>query len=299
MQTRSFGRTGHQTSVAILGAYALADATPAEAENALELALETGVNQIDVAPSSGRAEELLAPWLRRYRERFFLCCKTLERSFAGAQAELQHSLERMQVEQIDMYQLHAVTSLEELERATRQGGALEAIQAAQMTGVVQHIGITEHGFHAPAVFLEALNRYDFTAVLFPLNSLLYAQPDYRQNVDDLLCQCRDRQVGVMIIKSIARSPWVERQPVYHTGYQPFDDCQEMQKAVNFVLSQDITGLCTAGDLRLLPLVLQACKQFTPLSTTEQEELIAAAIRSPRFITHYLDGVFTPRLRVCL
>ena len=136
MQNRSLGRTGHQTSVAILGGYALADATPAEAENALELVLESGVNQIDVAPSYGHAEELLAPWLRCYRERFFLCCKTLERSSAVAQGELQHSLERLQVEQIDLYQLHAVTNLEELERAMGQGGALEAIQAAQKAGVV-------------------------------------------------------------------------------------------------------------------------------------------------------------------
>jgi len=285
MQKRRFGRSDHQTSLAILGGYAFKDASAAEVEGALEMAMEAGVNQIDVAPSYGKAEELLGPWLRRYRERFFLCCKTLARKRALVEAELDSSLKRLQVQHIDLYQLHAVTSLEELDEVTRRGGALEAIQAARHAGLVRFIGITGHGFYAPQVFLEALRRFEFDAVLFPLSYVLYANPIYRQSVGDLLQECRQRDVGSMVIKAIARSPWGLQTPVYRVGYQPFCEPDEIQQAVNFALSQDITGLCTAGDLYLQPLIIQACQNFRQLSSEEQEELIASAVN--------IQSIYTP------
>jgi predicted aldo/keto reductase-like oxidoreductase len=242
----------------------------------MEQIIAAGVNHIDVAPSYGIAEKRVGPWLARQRDRFFVGCKTTERSKAGAALELRQSLERLQVDHFDLYQLHAVTSIEELDAVTRPGGALEAAVEARETGLTRSIGITGHGVDSPAIFIEALRRFDFDSVLFPLNFVQYANPTYRRNSEELLRQCRARDVGTMIIKSIARGPWGEQTKTHTTWYQPFTDAEHIQQAVNFVLSQDVTGLCTAGDTRLLPLVLRACENYTAMSESEQESLIATA-----------------------
>jgi len=276
METRRFGRSGHMSTVAVFGAAALSQVTQAEADAAMEQVIAAGVNHIDVAPSYGIAEERLGPWMPRERDRFFLGCKTMERTKAGAAAEMRRSLERLQVESFDLYQIHAITSFEELDSVTRPGGALEAILEARQAGLTRYIGITGHGVNTPAIFLEALRRFDFDSVLFPINFVQYANPVFRQNAEELLRQCDARDVGTMIIKSITSGPWGERTKAYNTWYLPFDDLEHIQQAVNFVLSRPVTGLCTAGDIRLLPLVLQACENYTPMAVAEQEALIASA-----------------------
>jgi len=278
MEKRRFGRTGHTSTGAIFGTAAFWEVTQAEADAAMEQVIAAGVNHIDVAPSYGQAEERLGPWLARERDRFFLGCKTMERSKAGAAAEMRRSLERLQVDALDLYQLHAVTSMEELDQATGPGGALEAILEAREEGLTRFIGITGHGVDAPAVFLEALRRFDFDSVLFPLNFVLYASPVYRRNAEELLRQCRARDVGVMIIRAIAKGPWGDRPKAYNTWYEPFDDAGHIRQAVNFALSQDVTGLCTVADVTVLPLFLEACENFTPMDETEQKALIATANR---------------------
>ena len=276
METRRFGRSGHMSTVAVFGAAALSQVTQAEADAAMEQVIVAGVNHIDVAPSYGIAEERLGPWMPRERDRFFLGCKTMERTKAGAAAEMRRSLERLQVESFDLYQIHAITSFEELDSVTRPGGALEAILEARQAGLTRYIGITGHGVNTPAIFLEALRRFDFDSVLFPINFVQYANPVFRQNAEELLRQCDARDVGTMIIKSITSGPWGERTKAYNTWYLPFDDLEHIQQAVNFVLSRPVTGLCTAGDIRLLPLVLQAFENYTPMAVAEQEALIASA-----------------------
>lgn len=264
------------STLAIFGAAAFYQTTQAEADEAMRQVMAAGVNHIDVAPSYGLAEERLGPWLARERDRFFLGCKTQERTREAAQAELRRSLERLQVDAFDLYQLHAVTTMEELDQVTRPGGALEAILDARDKGLTRFIGITGHGVQAPAVFLEALDRFDFDSVLFALNFVQYADPAFRHRAEQLLCQCHARDVGVMIIKAIARGPWGDRPKVYNTWYQPFEDADQIQAGVRFALSQDVTGLCTAAELSLLPLFLEACQRFRPMDTAEQAALIASA-----------------------
>lgn len=274
MQTRRFGRSQHMSSVAIFGAFAIGEANQKEADAAMEMLIEHGVNHIDVAPSYAEAEARLGPWMARERQRFFLGCKTMERSRAGAEAEMQRSLRRLQVEAFDLYQIHAITTFEELDAVTRTGGALEALVAARQAGLTQFLGITGHGLLAPALFLEALQRFDFDSILFPINFVLFGDQTYRQTTGELLRQCRARDVGTMIIKSIAKGPWGDKQHSATTWYEPFSTLEKIQAGVNFVLTQDVSGLCTAGDLQVLPKVLQACEEFTPLSQPEQEALIA-------------------------
>jgi aryl-alcohol dehydrogenase-like predicted oxidoreductase len=235
--------------------------------------IEHGVNHIDVAPSYGIAEERLGPWLQRERDRFFIGCKTMERTREGAESEMAESLKRLRIETFDLYQIHAITSMAELDQATQSGGALEAAQQARMAGLTKYIGITGHGVDSPAIFCEALQRFDFDSVLFPLNFVQYANPVYRRNSQALLELCQARDVGVMAIKSITRGPWGQQPKSFTTWYEPFDDPEKIQQAVNFALSQPVTGICTAGDVRILPYVLQACEKFTPLAPENQAALV--------------------------
>jgi aryl-alcohol dehydrogenase-like predicted oxidoreductase len=273
LQTRRFGRTGHMSTVAIFGGAAFWEISQQEADRVMELVIASGVNHIDVAPSYGQAEERLGPWMRRERGRFFLGCKTLERTREGAWSELRQSLQRLQSESFDLYQLHAVTSFEELDAVTAPGGALEALVEARQAGLIRHIGITGHGVNAPAIFLEALQRFDFDSIIFPLNFVQAGNPEYYRQTEELIRQCHLKNVGLMVIKSVAQGPWGEKEKTHTTWYEPFTEMDLIQKAVNFVLSHDVTGLCTAGDIRLLPLVLKACENYTPLSLEERQKLV--------------------------
>ena len=279
MERRRFGRTEHRSTVAILGAFAFSQATQAETDEAMEMVIEAGINHIDVAPTYGDAEERLGPWLARERDRFFVGCKTMERSREGAAREMRESLERLQIDAFDLYQLHAVTSMEELEQAMGPDGALQAALEARAEGLTRFIGITGHGWEAPTVFLEALSRFDFDSVLFPVNFVLYADADYRRRAEELLRQCRARDVGTMAIKAIAKGLWEDDEDrPYDTWYKPFDELGRIQQGVDFALSQDVTGLCTVGDPTLLPRFVEACQAFTPLDEGEQEALMATAER---------------------
>jgi predicted aldo/keto reductase-like oxidoreductase len=276
MRTRRFGRTGHESTLAIFGAAAFYEISQEQADRTMELVIRSGINHIDVAPSYGQAEQRLAPWLAADRQRFFLGCKTTERARLGAHNELRRSLEHLQVSNFDLYQFHAVGSMEELDQITQPGGALEAVIKARDEGLVRYIGITGHGLDVPKVFLEALRRFDFDSVLFPLNFILYANLGYRRQAEQLLAPCKSRDIGVMIIKSIARGPWGDKPRKNTTWYEPFSDPVWIQRSIAFALSQPVTGICTPGDVTLLPLVLEACENFSPYSEGEQEATIARA-----------------------
>jgi aryl-alcohol dehydrogenase-like predicted oxidoreductase len=273
METRRFGRTGHMSTIAIFGAAAFSQISQEEADKAIELIIEAGVNHIDVAPSYGQAELRIGPWMPRERGRFFLGCKTTERTKEGAWKELRESIKRLQTERFDLYQCHAITTMEELDAVTMKGGALEAFVEAREQGLTKYLGITGHGFNAPQIYLEALRRFDFDTVLFPLNFVQLANPEFRKYAEELVATCKARDVGTMIIKSITKGPWGDKPHTATTWYEPFHNMDEIQKGVNFSLSYDVTGICTPGDTRVLPLVLEACKNFTQLRQDEMEEMI--------------------------
>jgi aryl-alcohol dehydrogenase-like predicted oxidoreductase len=192
----------------------------------------------------------------------------------GADAELHRSLARLRTDRLDLYQLHAVTTFDELDAVTGPGGALETLLEARENGSVRWLGITGHGVHVPAVFLEALRRFPFDSVLFPLNFVQMGNPAYRRDAEALLTRCRELDVGTMIIKSVTRGPWGGHEETRATWYRPFEAPADIQRAVDFVLSHDVTGICTAGDIGLLPLVLDACERFTPMDEVTREDLIA-------------------------
>jgi aryl-alcohol dehydrogenase-like predicted oxidoreductase len=263
------------STVAIFGAAAFWEISQDQADLVMEQVIGAGINHIDVAPSYGQAEQRLGPWMRRERGRFFVGCKTMERTHEGAWKELHQSLKLLQSEMFDLYQLHAVISFEELDAVTAPGGALEALVEAKRSGLIRHIGITGHGVDAPAIYLEALRRFDFDTVTFPLNFVQAGNAKYYLDAKELIRQCHNQDVGIMVIKSLAQGPWGEKEQTATTWYEPFSGMEEIQNGINFVLSHDVTGICTAGDIHVLPMVLKACENVVPLSPEERDKLIEA------------------------
>jgi len=273
MEKRRFGRTEHMSTLAVFGGAALGKIDQALADKTIQQVIDAGINHIDIAPSYGQAELRLGPWMPEIRKDFFLGCKTTQRGKDAAVKEFNQSLKRLQVENFDLYQLHAVTSLADLDACTMKGGSLEGVIEMRDQGLTHHIGITGHGMDAPEVFIEALSRFDFDTVLFPIYPALFGNEAYRTKALELLDLCEKKDVGVMTIKSFAKEPWGDREHNYHTWYVPFKEQQVIQANINFVLSHKLTHICTPGDHRLLGMAIDACENFRPLTPEEQNTLI--------------------------
>ena len=278
MQQRRLGRLGHQSSVLIYGAAALAEVDQDTADASIRLALGAGINHFDVAASYGQAELRLGPWMGRIRDRIFLATKTGLRDRDGAWAQVNRSLERLETDRVDLIQVHAVGDLEELDLVTRQGGSLEAVVRAREEGLVSYIGITGHGHQAPATHLEALARFPFDTVLTPLNYVLGQDPAYLADYQALVAEVQAQDVGLMIIKAASRRNWPEQTGrAYTTWYEPFDDQDRITAAVAWVLShEEVTGIATPGDVRLLPLVIEAERHLGEVSRDEAAAVLAGA-----------------------
>jgi len=276
MEQRRLGRIGHMSSVVLFGAASLGNVTQDEADQSIQYALDAGINHFDTAASYGESELRMGPWMPKIRKQIFLATKTGERQREGAIREIESSLQRLQVDQLDLIQLHAVTSFAELDKLTAKGGALEAAIEAKEQGLAKHIGITGHDHIAPAVHLEALRRFPFDSVLTPLNFILYNNAEYRKNFDALAAETKRQDVGLMVIKAVARGPWTGERK-YATWYEPFDEQSYIDQCVAFVLTHpELTGLASAGDIHLLPKIVEAVKTYKPMTTVQQEELMATA-----------------------
>lgn len=284
MQTRRLGRTGHNSTLAIFGGVALMNQTQETADAALDRMRAAGVNHIDIAPSYGDAEQRLGPWLEHHRDRFFLSCKTEQRTRDGAERELHGSLERLRTDFIDVYQFHAVATHEELDALLDpRDGAIHAFTAARDQKLIGDIGITTHGMLAPGVLLAALERFDFATIMFPVNARLYADAEYRRDAERVLALAADRDVGVMAIKAVAERPWHEGEPHSGPWYKPDNDPAEIARGVRFTLSQPVTCIVTPGNLGWLDRTLDAVAAFEPMDDAEQAALIEArAGREPIF-----------------
>jgi predicted aldo/keto reductase-like oxidoreductase len=278
VQQRRLGRLVHESSVLIYGAAALAEVDQDTADASIQLALDAGINHFDVAASYGDAELRLGPWMPDIRDRIFLATKTGLRDRDEAWAQINHSLERLGTDHVDLIQVHAVGDLEELDLVTRPGGSLEAVVRARAEGLAGAVGITGHGHQAPATHLEALRRFPFDTVLSPLNYVLGQDPEYLADYQALAAEVQARDVGLMIIKAASRRNWPEPEGhSYATWYEPFDDQERIGAAVAWVLSHpEVTGIATPGDVQLLPLVIEAERRLADTGRAEAESVLAHA-----------------------
>ena len=279
MEQRRLGRSGHQSSVLIYGAAALAEVDQDTADASIRLALDGGINHFDVAASYGDAELRLGPWMPDIRGRIFLATKTGLRDRDAAWAQINQSLERLQTDHVDLIQVHAVGDLGELDLVTRPGGSLEAVVRARDEGLAGAVGITGHGHQAPATHLEALRRFPFDTVLTPLNWVLGQDLAYLADYQALVTEIQAQDAGLMIIKVASRRNWPEgpNGRGYTTWYEPFDDQERVGAAVAWVLAHpEVTGIATPGDVRLLPLVIAAERCLGEIGLAEAEEVLGRA-----------------------
>lgn len=256
-----FGRSGHFSTRTILGAAAFYSATQEETDAMMELALSHGINHVDVASSYGQAEIRLGDWIRRNGRPFFLATKVKERTAASAMEELSRSLQKLNVDYVDLWQFHGLTDPQEWEIAMGPGGVLEAALEARRQGLIRYIGVTGHGLQTAKMHRLALERFDFDSVLLPYSYILAQNPSYQADVEALFAICRSRNVAIQTIKAVTRSPWGDGPRGFTTWYRPLEDQSEIDLAVHWVLGHDDLFLNTAADARILSMTLDASSRF--------------------------------------
>ena len=285
LPTAPFGSTGHQSTRVIFGAAALGGMSQERADATLAAIDDAGVNHIDTAAGYGASEDRLQPFLADHRDRFFLATKTGERTGDAARAQLERSLERMGVDQVDLIQLHNLVEPDEWETAFAIGGAVEALTGARDEGLTRFIGVTGHGLRIASMHLRSLAAYEFDSVLFPYNHSLMAIDAYRDDVAALRSLCRERGVAAQTIKSIARGRWDDPGSPHFSWYEPLTDPAAIARAVRYVLAEDDLFLNTTSDARLLPAIFEAVGDTTVAPTDDE-----MAIDAERFaITPLFDG----------
>ncbi len=288
MEKRRLGQTGHMSSIIAFGGFALFRSKQKEADAALEMALNNGVNHIDVSPIYGEAIKRIGSWLGRNGKQFFIGCKTAERRKEDAREDLMRSLEILKIDAFDLFQLHGVDTTEVLDTVLGPGGALEAILEAREQGLVRFIGITGHN---PPLQNKALRRFDFDTVMFPLNRVHAAHVTDWNDFATLLKTARRKDVGVLAIKSMAKQAWEARSPASHhcqTWYEPFTEKADIEKSLWYTLSQDITSAVLPGELKLWPTIIDAARRFKPLTAAEQQKVISEAARYQPLVGPQMD-----------
>jgi len=265
---KEFGRTGHLSTRLLFGAAAFGNVTQDEADQTMELLIEYRINHIDTAASYGDSELRLGPWMEKHRQDFFLATKTGERSYDKAKAEFERSLERLRVSEVDLIQLHYLVGEEEWEVAMSADGVLRYVQEAREQGLVKYIGVTGHDVAIARMHQKSLHHFDFDSVLLPYNYLMMQNETYRAGFEEVVRMCKEHNRAIQTIKSITRRPYLAQQRSHNTWYEPLTDQASIDKAVHWVLGNEDVFLNTAGDIALLPKVLDAAQRFTERTPDE-------------------------------
>ncbi|MGC8666672.1 MAG: aldo/keto reductase [Chthonomonadales bacterium] len=273
MERRPYGNTKEQLSIIAFGGIVVMGLDQQEADRWVREAYDRGVNYYDVAPSYGDAEERLGPALKGIRDSIFLACKTGKRLKKEAAEELRASLKRLRTDRFDLYQLHALTTDEDIEQAFGPGGALEALVEAREAGLVRYLGFSAHSVKAA---LAALERFQFDSVLFPFNITAYSTGNFGPQV---LEAAQTRCVARLALKAMAKGPWpdgADRSAYPNCWYEPHTDPEVAELALRWTLSLPITAAVPPGDPKLYRMALTFAERFRPLSDEELERAQALA-----------------------
>lgn len=279
-----FGRTGHMSTRVIFGAAALSEVSQAVADNTLDVLLDYGINHIDTAASYGDSELRIAPWMKKHRDKFFLATKTGERTYAKAKAEFYKSLERLQVESVDLIQLHYLVGEDEWQVAMGEGGVLEWVIEARDLGLTKYIGVTGHDVAIAQRHLESTDHFDFDSILLPYNYTMMQNPEYAAKLETLLNRAQERNIAVQTIKSLSRRLWLEGAERFAaTWYEPFTEQADIDLAVHWVLGREGIFLNALGDVNILPKVLDAASRFESRPSDEaMQDLVERTNATPMF-----------------
>ena len=273
MEKRRLGKTEHLSSVVTFGSYSIGKLDQDSADDVIQLSLEHGVNHIDIAPGYANAMERVAPWMPELRSKMFLGAKTPMRTRDGAWRNVEDIMHRMNVDSFDLFQLHSVIDIATLDTVTSDDGALQTLIEMREQGLTQWIGITGHGPSVPRTHIEALSRYEFDTVMFPVNAAMYKNSEYRCHAEELIRICNKKDVGIQAIKMLARGGWEGVTPDIGTWYDGHREQPEIEQALWWQLSQPIHTAPSCGESSLLPMVLDAAERFEVLSNRHQEQII--------------------------
>lgn len=281
---RPLGKTGRELSIIGLGGIVIMNGGQAVANNTVAQAHHAGINYVDVAPSYGDAQQLLGPALKPYRDSFFLACKTGKRDKAAAEAALDESLKLLETDHLDLYQHHAVTTMEDVNRIMGPGGAQEAFEAGRKAGKIRHIGFSAHSEEAA---LALLDHFDFDTVLFPVNFVLASQKNFGPRV---IARVHEKGAGMLAIKAMAKSKWPagieqSQKPNPKEWYEPCSVPEQAALALRWTLSQKITAAIPPGDERYFPLAMYVAQNFQPIRSDEEKYLMASATDAVPIFSH--------------
>lgn len=281
---RPLGRTGEKLSIigfggivvsTDFGSVVASNVEQSVANGTVADAFERGINYFDVAPSYGNAEERLGPALEPYRQRVFLACKTGKRDKAGAGAELESSLKRMRTDYFDLYQLHAMTKMEDVEKVFGANGAMEAFVTARKAGKVRYLGFSAHSAETAIALMD---RFEFDTILFPFNYVLFSQANFGPQV---LEHARKKGMGILALKAMAKTVWPQDmkeadRPQPKCWYQPAPLADQAALALRWTLSQPVTSALPPGDEKYFQRALDIAQKFQPLRAEEEKALMADA-----------------------
>jgi len=283
---RTLGRTGEKLSIIGLGGLVLADEPQETADGLVREAIDHGINYFDVAPSYGNAEDRMGPALAPFRKNVFLACKTLKRDKAGAAEELDRSLQKLQTDHFDLYQLHALSKTSEVEQAMGPDGALETFTQAKKEGKIRFVGFSAHSAEAA---LLAMKRFDFDTVLFPINFVCFLKGNFGPQVVAL---AKEKNMGILALKALARQPWpdeTQRKDWPKCWYQPILDPEEAAFSFRFTLSQPVTAAVPPGDKRLFKKALELAHGFESLGSDNEARLRQLAANLSPLFSHPAKG----------
>jgi aryl-alcohol dehydrogenase-like predicted oxidoreductase len=272
---RRLGKTGADLSIIALGGIVVMDTEQTFANNLVAEAFDRGINYFDVAPQYGNAQEKLGPALEPYRQRSFLACKTLMRDKDGAAKELDDSLRKLRTDHVDLYQFHAVTTKEDVEKIFGPSGAMETYQAARQAGKIRFIGFSAHSVENA---LSMLDHYDFDTILFPINFVLFSRASFGPQV---VKRAHEKGMGILALKSMAKGVWPEAQRKDHPHpkcwYEPAALPEEASLGLRWTLSQPITAAVPPGDEEYFRLAMDVAQKFEPIKPEEEKALLARAV----------------------
>ena len=269
IEKRSLGRTGEMLSVIGFGGIIVKDASPEDASALVKLAIDSGINYFDVAPSYGDAEIKLGPALEPYRKNVFLACKTGKRTKAEARAELEQSLRRLRTDHVDLYQHHAVTTLADVDTILGQGGAMETFTEARKEGKIRFIGFSAHSVEAA---MALMNRFDFDTILFPVNFTTWNAANFGPQV---LARAQEKKMGILALKAMAKGPWPEgadKSKYPKCWYEPLTSQEDIMMGLRFTLSHPVTAAVSPGEAELFRMALSVSDRLLPLTKEEVQTI---------------------------
>jgi aryl-alcohol dehydrogenase-like predicted oxidoreductase len=303
MPTRNLGKTGYKVGIFSLGGQAALEHAN-NFDNAVpivERALDLGVNYIDTSSIYGGperwSEQYVGKVMAHRRNEAFLATKTKERTRDDSMRMIEKSLQLLQTDHVDLWQLHDIGTMTDVNAVFAKGGAMEALIEMKEQKVVRYLGLTGH--YRPESLMEGIRRYPFDTILMAMNA---ADPHHFSFNEGLLPLAVERQMGIIGMKIPGRSrllsnwtpPSIEAQKHSWEGMTIQTDrpgTLTMREAMYYTLSRPVSTVIVGCDtIAQLEENVHLAREFTPLSDSQAQQLVARAepVAKPSLFFRFYD-----------